>query len=145
LTLRRLRSLPVLMAAIALLGAGCGDDTPTGPSAPEPVEVTELFPPEAPGTLARNGGITHIFAVQQAGTITVSLTTLAPDSTALIGLALGSWNGFACAQTIVKDDTTQGSSILGTATSTGNYCVRVYDSTGALPQSVEYQVTVRHF
>jgi hypothetical protein len=135
----------LLITAIVLTGAACGDDTPTGPSAPEPVEVTELFPAEAPGTLARNGGDTHIFAVQQAGTITVSLTTLAPDSTALIGLALGSWNGFACSQTIVKDDATQGSSILGTATSTGNYCVRVYDATGALAQPVEYQVTVRHF
>ena len=144
MTLRRIPSFTLLAATIVLTGAACGDDTPTGPSAPEPVEITETFPSEAPGTLTRNGGVTHAFAVQQAGTITVSLTTLTPEGS-LVGLALGSFNGTSCSQTIVKDDATQNTSIIGTATSTGNYCIRVYDSAGSLSQPVEYQVTVRHF
>jgi hypothetical protein len=145
LTVRRIPFLTLLLAAASFAGA-CGNDSPTGPSDPgsSPVEITESLPPE-PGTLAPNGGITHTSAVQQAGSITVTLSSLAPDSSAVIGVALGSWNGLSCAQTIVKDDATQGTSILGTATATGNYCVRVYDAGGSLAGPVQYQLTVRHF
>jgi hypothetical protein len=144
LTFRRLPSLTLLLAAITLTAAACGDDSPSGPSAPAPVQITEMVP-EAPGTLTRNGGITHIFPVQQAGSISVALSTLAPDSTATVGLGLGSWNGTSCAQTIVKDDATQGTTILGEATATGNYCVRIYDAAGTLSGAVEYQLTISHF
>ena len=145
MTLRRIPSLALLLAA-ALLAGACGSDSPTGPSDPgnAPVEVTETFPPE-PGTLSPNGGITHLFAVQQAGTIRVTVTSLAPDSAAVIGIALGSWNGTSCSQTIVKDDATQGTIIIGNATATGSYCVRVYDAAGSLGQAVQYQLTVQHF
>jgi hypothetical protein len=108
------------------------------------VEITELFPSEAPGTLTPNGGITHLFAVQQSGSIIVSLTTLAPEGFT-IGMALGTWNGTSCSQSLVNDEAAEGTGVLGTATGTGNYCVRVYDATGSLTQPVEYQLTVRHF
>ena len=145
MTLRRLPRPVVLLTALAL--GACGSNTPTGPSDPgeTPVEITEAFPPEGPGTLTPNGGITHAFGVQRAGRITATLTTLAPDPAARIGLNLGSWNGVACTQHITKDDATQGTTIVGEATATGNYCIRVYDSAGTLTESVQYQVTVTHF
>jgi hypothetical protein len=147
LTFRPTSSLTLLLLVAALAGAACGSDSPTGPTDPgeTPVEITELFPPDASGTLTRNGGITHAFPVMQAGRITVTLTTLAPDSTAIIGMGLGAWNGVACAQNIFKDDATQGTSLIGNATATANYCVRVYDAAGTLTQPVEYQLTVTHF
>lgn len=142
MTLPRIPSL-TLVVALAFTGA-CGSDSPSAPSDTGPTEITETIPSE-PGTLTPNGGITHIFGVQQAGRILVALTTLAPDSTARIGLGLGSWDGSSCTQTIVNDAATQGTSILGEATATGNYCVRVYDPEGRLTQPLRYQLTVAHF
>ena len=146
MTLRRLPSSVLLLAAVALASA-CGSDSPTGPSDPgdTPVEITEMFPSDAPGTLTPNGGATFGFPVQRAGRITVTLTSLAPDPAGRIGLNLGSWNGVACVQHITKDDATQGTTIVGEATGTGNYCIRVYDASGSLAGPVQYQVTVTHF
>lgn len=147
MTLRWISSPAVLFTTLALTTAGCGSDTPTGPTDPgdTPVEITESFPASGPGTLTPNGGITHIFGVQRAGRITATLTTLAPDSSVRLGLNLGSWNGVACTQHITKDDATQGTTIIGEATATGNYCIRIFDSAGTLTGPVEYQTTVTHF
>ena len=133
-----------LCLATALAAAACGDDSPTGPSDPGPVQITETFPDEAPGQLMRNGGITHTFPVQQTGNITVVVTTLAPEGVT-IGLSLGSWNGVSCSQGLSKDDAVLNSSVIGNATGTGNYCVRVYDPNGSLTGPAEYQLTVTHF
>ena len=138
-------SVVPFVALTALISIACGDDTSTAPDAPTPVSITQTFPAEGPGTLTPNGGITHFFAVQQAGRITATLTSLAPDSATIVGLSLGSWNGASCAQTISRDEATQGSGIVGDATSTGNYCVRIYDARGSLTQPVQYQITVTHF
>ncbi len=145
MTLRRTSSLTLLLAVAALTAAACGDSS-TGPTDPgtTPVEITELFPSEGPGTLTPNGGITHLFVVQQSGSIVVTLTTLTPEGFT-VGMGLGTWNGTTCAQTIVSDAATQGTGIVGTATGTGNYCVRVFDAAGSFTGPVEYQLAVSHF
>jgi hypothetical protein len=136
----------VLVAALAT-GIGCDSEPVTAPDdLPEPVSITETFPADAPGTLTPNGGRTHPFAVQRAGLITAAVTLLAPDSTVTIGLSMGTWNGAACTgMSQANDAITQGQSLTGEATSTGNYCVRVYDASGSLTQPVQYQITVTHF
>jgi hypothetical protein len=138
----------MLSLVVAALCAACGDDTPTAPTDPTgPIQITRTFPETADtrATLTPHGGVIYPFAVQQSGTITVTLTTLAPDSTALIGLSIGSWNGTACAIGIAKTDATQGTTVIGNASGTGNYCAYVNDSTGRLTAPVEYQITVTHF
>ena len=123
----------ILTLAATLVLAGCGDDsssnTPTGPT---PVAVTETFS----GTLNPNGGITHSFVVQQAGNVTAVLTT--------IGLSLGTWNGQACQIILANDNAVQGNSVIGTATTLGNFCARVYD-VGKLTGLTDYEISVTHF
>lgn len=145
MTFRYAVSVHLFLAVAALGAAACGDDSPTGPTPTEPVAITESFPADSPGTLTPNGGVTHSFGVQQAGQILVNLTSLAPDSTAVIGLSLGSWNGTSCSQTISNDKATQGTNLVGEATVTGNYCARVYDAGGQLREPVTYRLTVTHF
>jgi hypothetical protein len=134
-------SLALLVFVPALLVSSCGSDNrlPTTPSIP-PTSVTETFS----GVLARNGSLTHNFSATSAGTITAVLTTLVPQGS-VVGLSLGTWNGQACQVVVANDNAAQGTSVIGTATTVGAFCVRVSDSTGMLTQSVEYEVAVTYF
>jgi hypothetical protein len=82
--------------------------------------------------------------VQNAGTVTATLTTFEQPDDVVVGLGLGTWNGLACSITIANDSAKQGVVLVGTASSSGNLCVRLYDN-GRLTQSVDYVVTVTHF
>ena len=141
---RVLRGLcgPLLVAA-ALATAGCGDDLVTDPGdQTPPTQVTETFE----GTVTINGAVTQPFVVQTAGTVTATLNALEPAD-AEIGLSLGTWNGVTCAQgsgALANDKAKAGVTVTGSATVTGNYCVRVYDA-GKLTQTTGYQLTVTHF
>jgi pimeloyl-ACP methyl ester carboxylesterase len=138
-----LRSAPFrALLLLAPLAVACGDnDAPTGPSAPEPIAITEPFT----GTLTPNGGRTHEFVVQQAGTLSVRLSALAPDDTVVIGLSLGTWNGQVCAATLPNDKATLNTVVTGTAQNTGLYCARVYDAAGTLTAATDYTIDVTHF
>jgi hypothetical protein len=149
---RVLRGLcgPVLVAT-ALAAAGCGDDPITNPDPTTPIQVTATFT----GPLTINGAVTHDFVVQTAGTVTATVTALDParvvvdgeERDALIGLSLGTWNGLVCtvgAPTLANDKAKVGVTLTGSATATGNYCVRVYDA-GSLTQVTTYELTIVHF
>ena len=139
---------PVLVAA-ALAAAGCGDDAITNPDQTPPTQLTETYE----DTLTVNGAITHPFVVQTAGTVTTTLTTLTPGEAfrnpdePWIGMSLGTWNGLVCtvgAPTLANDKTAVGVTLTGSATATGNYCVRVYD-VGKLKDPISFQLTITHF
>ena len=120
--------------------AGCGDDTPTAPQQPtQRPTVTEEFT----GRLTVNGASTHSFTTG-SGQISVTITELVPDSAAVIGVSLGTWNGAACQIVLANDNATQAGAVLGTASGPGNFCARVYD-VGKLAAATEYKVTVVHF
>jgi hypothetical protein len=133
---------PALLLALAALTVACGgeDQEPTTPTGPTlPATVTVVFS----GTLTRNGAVTHPFTTD-SGTVTVTINALRPDSAAILGLTLGTWNGEGCQTVIANDRATQGVSVIGTASGSGNLCVRVYDATGGLAAPTEYDVQVVH-
>lgn len=130
------------LCVLVLALAGCGDDPPTTPTAPTtPTTITETFA----GTVGRNAAVTHTFSTQASGTVTATLSALGPDSTAVMGMSLGTWNGNICSIVLAKDDATQGSVITGGVSSNGFLCVRLYDVgnvTAAEPFT--YEVTIVH-
>jgi hypothetical protein len=133
--------LASLALAAALTTAACGDDGPDPPSNPTtPVVVTETFP----GVLNPNGGRTHQFNADRAGDVIASLTSLAPNPDVVIGLGIGTWNGVSCSIIIANDNAKLNVGIIGSATGTGAFCVRVYD-VGNLTGLVDYAVTVQHY
>ena len=142
---RVLRGLcgPVLVAA-ALATAGCSDDPITNPDQTPPTQVTETYS----GTLTISGAVSHPIAVQTAGNVVATVIALDPvDDDTAIGLSMGTWNGIACsvgAPTLSNDNAKVGVSLTGTATATGNYCVRVYD-VGKIKQTTAYELTVTHY
>ena len=133
-----------LIAAAALAAvSGCGSSstsTPTSPTAP--ATTTDSFS----GTLAQLGSDPHVFAVAANGTVTVTLTAVAPLTTMSLGVAVATSDGTNCLQQITQNaDARTGSVALTGTAATGNYCVRVYDS-GNIPAAtdVTYSVSVTH-
>jgi hypothetical protein len=127
---------------LPLVVAGCGNDpqTPTTPT--EPVAtVTDTFT----GTLTKNGATSHPFPIVSAagGDVTASLKTISPDTEAVVGMSLGTWNGTACQAVLSNDRATVSSALLGRATATGTLCVRIYD-VGTLNDPQDYEVEVVH-
>jgi hypothetical protein len=134
---------PLLLTAALTLG--CSDDAVTTPIDPTtPIAVTETFS----DSLNPNGGRTYPFVAERAGTVVARLTALAPDATIAVGLSLGTWNGSSCAIIIANDNATVASTatvpVVGSASGTGAFCLRVYD-VGKLTGSVDYTITVEHF
>jgi hypothetical protein len=134
---------PRLLCAAALAGlAACGasTSTPTTPSAP--ATKTDSFS----GTVAQASSDTHVFAVAASGSVQISLTAVAPLTTMSLGVAVTTSDGNNCLADISHntDARTGTVALQGTAT-TGNYCVRVYDS-GNVPSgaTVDYTVQVLH-
>jgi hypothetical protein len=128
---------------VSLLGgtSGCGDDNePTTPTEPTRPTTTRTFT----GTVTVNGARTHEFNATGSGRIDVTLTSLAPDSAARVGVSIGTWNGSACQIVIANDNATQGTLVAGNASAAGAFCVRVYD-VGQLSGAADYTVTVVHF
>ncbi len=122
----------------------CGDSTspttPTSPSPTTPATTTETFE----GTLTPNGARTFTFTAGTAGTVTATLTTLAPDPATPVGLALGTWSGTTCQIVLANDNAVQGTVVTGAVSGAGNLCVRLYDAAGTLPGSVTFTITVVH-
>ncbi len=135
--LRLIQTLLVACVAIGL--CGCSNTTPTTPSTTNPATTTDTFS----DTLNPNGAKTFTFAVAAAGTVTATITVLSPDSTAIVGLSLGTWNGSACQIVLANDNATQGTSVTGSTTTTGTLCARVYD-VGKLTDVASFTMTVTH-
>lgn len=128
---------------LPVLAAGCGQsilDQLTQPT-PAAVIVTDTFT----GTLTRNGASSHPFPVTSSagGDVIATLKAVAPDSAAVVGLSLGTWNGTACQAVISNDRATVPVSLLGRATTTGTLCVRIYD-TGTISDAQAYEIEVVH-
>lgn len=139
-----LRAIPVsaLLFAVLLssLSIGCAEDeTPTTPTDP-PTEITE----QLSGTLTPNGGITHEFTIERAGDVAARVDSLTP-SDAVIGISLGPLSVQACSAAVARDNATSGTSLVGTASTSGRFCLRIYDAGGTLTGPVEYEISVRHF
>ena len=135
----RLISFSALIFACAV-AAGCGDDAapPTTP-VETPVQISESFT----GTINLNGAATHVFGADRAGQATATLTSLSPDSAAIVSFMFGTWNGQYCQVILVKDDATQAQNLVGNA-SQGAFCVRIADI-GRLTAPTDYTITVAHF
>jgi len=143
--MRRLTHRPLVAAALAaltLLGVACGSSTTTTATTPTATTpTTETFS----GTLAASNGHTYPFTTA-IGTITLTLTSVAPDSTVPLGLSLGTWTGAACTvgTGLFNDVARQGLVITGQATAAASLCARVYDGSGQITAPTTYVITIVH-
>ena len=146
----RLPARLILTAAVlaaALSVSACSDNT-LSQLASASTTTPQTFTDTYTGTLSTNGAFTHIFTIQTLGSVTVSIVSLSPDSTQIVGLSLGVWNGTACSTSpqtggSAVDTATTGSSITLNATAAGNLCARLYD-VGFIKAPVIYTMQIVH-
>ena len=129
------------VAALSAGTAGCDENVTTPPNTPTPLPTTERFT----GSIGVNGAIAFPFSTASAGTISLTLTTVTPDNTAIVGLSLGTYNGTACSVStgVFNDNAQQGITVTGAVSSAGfnNVCARVYDS-GKLTAGITFELTI---
>src|SRR4051812_21372026 len=119
-----------ILAALTLaaVSAACGSNT-TAPTTPviSPALTTETFT----GTISTANGHTYPF-VSSAGTVTLTLTSVAPDTAVPLGLSIGTWSGTSCTvgTGLFNDAAVQGTVISAQVSQIGSLCARVYDGAG---------------
>ena len=134
----------ILAVAVLTTGA-CSNDTLSSLTTPtNPTIFTDTFT----GTLSQNGSFTHSFTTASLGAVTVTIVSLTPNASQIVGLSLGVWNGSACSTSpqtggSSSDTATSGSSITLNASAAGSLCVRLYD-VGFITDPVLYTFTVSH-
>jgi hypothetical protein len=136
-TARGRRVLTFLVAAVA---AACSTSDPF--TSPTPANTTPIIETFA-GTLTKNGAASYSFVATTAGLVTATLSSVVPDNTIPIGLALGTWNGLTCQIVLPNDNTLQGAGVTGSVNTAGSLCVRVYD-VGNIADPLTYEVKVQH-
>jgi hypothetical protein len=130
----------LMILVLGLLAPACTD--PVAPPAPTPVAptITETFN----DTLLQLGTNTHVFNVQQVGGLKVTISDITPEASVTFGIGTQSLVGCTLV-TQLKRDPGGASQLSGTATTTGQFCVMVFDPLpGALVEPVTYTVTVLH-
>ena len=137
----------ILLSAMTALTAACGSTTT--PTTPTPVATTETFT----GTLNPASANVHSFITLTGGTVSATLTTVGPDPAQSVGFSLGTYNSTLGICTVVLDNPAaiQAAVFNATASTTGFYCVRMYDNgnvatavTNGTAQNFTYTVTVKH-
>ena len=141
----------VLLLLVPLLCAACGSDTPTSPTT-----STSTTTSVAPATISENysstlpiaGSKFYSFPVLQNGTVNITLTSLTgPDVTEdmTVDLGLGQPSGFGCTptSTVTVSTLTAAPQITGTY-APGVYCVRIVDTTGILPATATFSISIEH-
>ena len=129
----------VLAAAVSV--AGCDNELDNTPDPEPPPTTTETFN----GTINVNGAAVHQVTISAAGTMTATLTEVAPDNTIGVGFALGVWNSTTstCQHVITNDNAVQGQILNGNVSGPGQVCARIYD-TGKLTGALNYAISVTH-
>jgi len=144
--LRRTACGTLLCALAALAGACSKTTTPTTPT-------TTITTDTLTGTLNPAGTTVHPFVTITGGPITATLTAVGPDATKTLGFSLGTYNPTLNVCTVVFDNPAalQTAVFNATATTTGYYCLRMYDNgsvAAALADgsatSFSYKATITH-
>jgi hypothetical protein len=123
------------LAALALLAAGCGSSTTTSNS---PATITDTFS----GTIVAGGFDSNVFTVNAGGTVTISLVTLAPQSTITMGIGVGTL-GTNCSLFSQNETFHAASTPFSGDLTAGVYCYVLYD-VGNVVGADTYTLTVLH-
>ena len=141
LDIMRGRSILAAVALLAVAAAGC-KGTANTTLTPSPANTTNTFS----GSLTQGATNFHQFTVQTYGPVTVTLTAVGPLATMGLGAGIGIWDGSTCGASLSYTTAAKmGVAALNVDFTSGNYCLRVYDS-GNIPTdwTVTYTVDILH-
>jgi hypothetical protein len=124
-----------LLFVALLAAAGCDDAT----TATSPTVTSELFS----GQFIPGGSAARAFTAASAGTVSITLSQLGPQTGLVVGLGIGipQSNGSGCLMTQVMEAGASTSPQLTVQVDAGTYCVRLHDL-GTLTSQVAFTVTI---
>ena len=142
--MRRFRQRQFVVAVLIAVTTACSSTT-TAPSTATTTSIpastaTEQFS----GQLTPNGAVTFPFTTTAGGSISAVLTSISPDSSLVLGLALGTLTGTTCQLVLTNDAAIQGAVVSGNAGAASSFCARIYDPAGHVVGSTSFSITVIH-
>jgi hypothetical protein len=129
----------LLPLVFALAASACGSGAPLSPSDLALLTTTDTFS----GTLAVGATAVHPFVGKTAGTITLTITAIGPDSSTRLGLGLGAWDGASCTVQVSATDAAVSTPYQASISGPGNFCVSLA-APGTLVTDTTYTVQVTH-
>lgn len=134
--IRRRCAIGTLLTLGVLVGAAC-ETTPTTPSEETTTSTTITY-----SSKVSPGGFTwRSFPVAPAGTVTLQLVSLSPDSEGVVGLGLGILEGTNCLISIQVETAPGTEPQISTSLAVGNYCAKVTDL-GSLTRTQDFSVSI---
>jgi hypothetical protein len=118
--------------------SGCSGNSTTTPT------TTSTLTIDFTGTLTPNGSAPYQFATLAAGQVSIELMSLSPDTTSVVGLELGVWDGTACQRVVHNDSVQVSTTVVADASTAGSLCASIYDSTGTLPRPEAFDIQAVH-
>jgi len=131
------RSLAALGLLLATLGASCSS-TPASPTGPSTKETFS-------GTIGVGGSASHDVTVGTSSNLTVTLTSLVPQTTITVGLGVGQPDAATgtCVLASYTNSANAGRAIT-VAVNKGTLCTKIYD-VGNILTTVDYTLSVEHY
>ena len=131
--------LAALVLASSLTLTGCGDDDPPTTPEPTPTTTTVTFA----SNLAMGGSSTRSFDVTRAGTVSVTLVSVANSNTLKVGLGVGIplADGTGCVLSRSVETLPGTTAQLELNVDTGKYCLQIYDP-GTLTSVVSFSINL---
>ena len=129
-----------LLLASALLVAPACNETPVDPT-PTPTTADLFFSSQ----LMARGSVSRSFTTTRSGEVKVVFTALLPETSALVAVSLGSFDGTICTPTttvVVAQGSTD--AVITTTLAAGNHCVRIADQNATLTKTNDFSITVNY-
>jgi hypothetical protein len=149
MTARRPNRMPAVASLLVnaplmlIIASACS--LPPGTGSPSSTSTTASAKEFFSGTLAVQGSSIATFEVVQAGTVTVTITSLGAPTGTVVGLGLGvlSATGACNFSSSNPAAVTAVTPQINATESAGQYCVEIYD-VGALAGPVAFGITIQH-
>lgn len=131
--------LVVLLIAGLCLTACDNGELPTPPSNPT---FTDTFS----GEITRNGAQVHPFVATASGTVTATITAVAPADSPTFGFSMGTYDIITgvCTAVVTNRNATLSAVHTGNVVGISSLCLHLFDAAGTIPAEapVNYTVTV---
>jgi hypothetical protein len=124
------------LACALIAGPACNDKSSTTPTTPT-TSATILFG----GRVAVGGNTWRSVAVEGSGTLTVWLSALSPDTEAVVGLGLGTFDGGVCTITTQLETASGLDPQISATVAPRTYCVKIWDI-GNLTKPTDFTITI---
>ena len=132
-----MKGFRALLLAGLVSGAFACETTPVDPT-PSPTTQDLFFVSQ----LMAGGTTSRTFTTPKQGDVKVFFSSLLPENTQEIGVALGTFDGSTCTVTsTVKVKSGSADAVITSALPAGTYCIRVSDP-GVLTKTNDFSITI---